>query len=55
MVNLCEHQDGKGPKHDLSLAEALSGNSDDPCVGQFLEFRIVRDPAQPESARCLTR
>jgi FtsP/CotA-like multicopper oxidase with cupredoxin domain len=41
MVNLCEHQDGKGPKGDLSLAQALSGNSSDPCVGKFLEFRIV--------------
>ena len=45
LVNLCEHDDGRGPKEDLSLAEALSGESDDPCVGRFLEFRIVRDPA----------
>src|SRR5262249_29467907 len=42
LVNLCEHEDGKGPKRDLSLAEALSGQSDDPCVGRFLEFRVVR-------------
>jgi FtsP/CotA-like multicopper oxidase with cupredoxin domain len=48
MVNLCEHQDGKKPSKDLSLAEALSGTSADPCVGKFLEFRIVRDPAQPD-------
>jgi FtsP/CotA-like multicopper oxidase with cupredoxin domain len=41
MVNLCEHEDGRGPKNDLSLAEALSGNSADPCVGKFLEFQIV--------------
>jgi FtsP/CotA-like multicopper oxidase with cupredoxin domain len=41
LVNLCEHEDGRGPKDDLSLAEALSGNSADPCVGKFLEFRIV--------------
>jgi FtsP/CotA-like multicopper oxidase with cupredoxin domain len=48
MVNLCEHRDGKKPNRDLTLAEALSGNSLDPCVGKFLEFRIVRDPATPD-------
>ena len=48
MVNLTEHEDGKGPKDDLTLAEALAGTSADPCVGTFLEFRIVRDPAQPD-------
>jgi len=41
MVNLCEHQDGRGPSALLSLAEALSGNSADPCVGKFLEFRVI--------------
>src|SRR5499427_2410808 len=41
MVNLCEHEDGRGPKNDLTLAEALSGNSADPCVGKFLEFQII--------------
>jgi manganese oxidase len=41
MVNLCEHEDGRGPKTDLSLAEALSGDSADACVGKFLEFRII--------------
>jgi manganese oxidase len=48
MVNLCEHQDGKKPAEDLSISEALSGTSSDPCVGKFLEFRIVRDPAKPD-------
>src|SRR5690349_16708517 len=48
MVNLAEHQDGRRVSKDLSLSEALSGNSQDPCVGKFLEFRIVRDPAQPD-------
>jgi FtsP/CotA-like multicopper oxidase with cupredoxin domain len=48
LVNLCEHDDGKAPKQDLTLAEALSGRSLDPCVGRFLEFRIVRDPAKPD-------
>ena len=51
LVNLCEHDDGKGPKENVSLSEALSGKSDDPCVGKFLEFRIVRDPAQPDISR----
>jgi manganese oxidase len=50
-VNLCEHQDGKKPADDLTLAQALSGQSSDPCVGKFLEFRIVRDPAQPDQSQ----
>ena len=44
MVNLCEHRNGKGPAADLTLAQALSGKSADPCVGKFLEFRVVRKP-----------
>jgi FtsP/CotA-like multicopper oxidase with cupredoxin domain len=48
MVNLAEHQDGRRVHDDLTLGEALSGDSDDPCVGRFLEFRIVRNPAQPD-------
>jgi FtsP/CotA-like multicopper oxidase with cupredoxin domain len=41
MVNLCEHEDGTGPHANLSIAQALSGKSSDPCVGKFLEFRVV--------------
>ncbi|HXB71228.1 MAG TPA: multicopper oxidase domain-containing protein [Candidatus Acidoferrales bacterium] len=41
LVNLCEHEDGKGPRDDLSLAQALSGKSSDPCVGKFLEFQVI--------------
>jgi FtsP/CotA-like multicopper oxidase with cupredoxin domain len=48
MVNLAEHQTGLMPDRDLSLADALAGNSSDPGVGKFLEFRIVRDPATPD-------
>jgi len=44
MVNLCEHRNGKKPAADLTLAQALSGKSADPCVGKFLEFRVVRKP-----------
>jgi len=43
MVNLAEHQDGKKVAKDLTLAEALSGQSADPAVGRFLEFRVVRN------------
>ena len=50
MVNLCEHQNGTKPHADLTLAQALSGTSGDPAVGKFLEFRIVRDPAQPDQS-----
>ncbi|HEY2460544.1 MAG TPA: multicopper oxidase domain-containing protein, partial [Candidatus Acidoferrum sp.] len=48
LVNLAEHQDGKKPSDDLTIAEALSGSSPDPCVGAFLQFRIVRDPVKPD-------
>src|SRR6185369_1607578 len=51
LVNLAEHQDGKRVADDLTLAEALSGNSADPCVGKFLEFRIVRKPAKPDNSQ----
>jgi FtsP/CotA-like multicopper oxidase with cupredoxin domain len=47
-VNLEEHGDGKKPSAQLTLAQALSGNSNDPCVGRFLEFRVVRNPATPD-------
>ena len=45
LVNLCEHEDGTGPAADLTMAQALSGTSSDPCVGRFLQFIVVRDPA----------
>jgi len=48
MVNVAEHQDGKKPANDLSVADAIAGKSNDPCVGKFLEFRIVRNPATPD-------
>jgi FtsP/CotA-like multicopper oxidase with cupredoxin domain len=49
-VNLCEHQDGKKPSKDLSLADALAGKSADPAVGKFLEFRVVRKPAVADAS-----
>jgi len=51
LVNLAEHQDGKRVAKDLSLSEALSGNSDDPCVGRFLEFRVVLPLSYPDKSR----
>ena len=51
LVNLCEHEDGAKPGKNLSMSEALSGESEDPCVGRFLEFRIVREPAAPDNSR----
>jgi FtsP/CotA-like multicopper oxidase with cupredoxin domain len=51
MVNLCEHQDGAKPSKDRTLADALGGKSADPCVGKFLEFRIVRKPATSDQSQ----
>ncbi len=42
MVNLMEHQDGKGPKGEVPLADVLNGSyNGDPAVGKFLELRVV--------------
>src|SRR3989440_3524888 len=54
MVNLCEHQNGTAPAQDVSISLANAGASPDPCVGKFLEFRIVRNPAQPDKSAVLT-
>ncbi len=51
MVNVAEHSDGKKPAADRTVADALAGKSNDPCVGKFLEFRIVRNPAQPDQSQ----
>jgi hypothetical protein len=48
LVNVVEHQDGKKPNKILTVADALAGRSNDPCVGAMLEFRVVRNPAQPD-------
>jgi FtsP/CotA-like multicopper oxidase with cupredoxin domain len=47
-VNLTQQTNGKKPDKDLSLSEALAGDNNDPVVGKFLEFRIVRKPAQAD-------
>jgi FtsP/CotA-like multicopper oxidase with cupredoxin domain len=48
LVNILAHENGAIPAGPVSLSQALSGQSSDPCVGTFLEFRIVRNPAQPD-------
>ena len=48
MVNLAEHQNGAKPSKDLSLAAGAVRQVTDPCVGKFLEFRVVRNPAKPD-------
>jgi FtsP/CotA-like multicopper oxidase with cupredoxin domain len=47
-VNLTQQTNGKKPDKDLSIRDALAGSSNDPLVGKFLEFRIVRTPASPD-------
>jgi len=42
MVNLLQHEDGRGPDDLIDLDEVLAGDYDgcDPAVGKFLEFRV---------------
>jgi manganese oxidase len=61
LVNLADHSDDGGgelngakPSRDLTLAQALSGTSGDPCVGAFLQFRVVRPPALPDVSQVPT-
>jgi FtsP/CotA-like multicopper oxidase with cupredoxin domain len=51
LVNLARHEDGREVAQDLSLGEALGGSSLDPGVGKFLEFHIVREPAQADQSQ----
>ncbi len=50
-VNLTQQTNGKKPDKDLSLSEALQGSGNDPVVGKFLEFRIVRTPAAADQSQ----
>jgi manganese oxidase len=52
LVNLQEQTDGQGPGSILTIAQALAGDSSDPCVGPFLRFQVVRNPAQPDQSIC---
>ncbi len=51
MVNMAEHNDGREVNETLSLAEALAGSDRDPGVGRILEFRVVREPSQPDRSQ----
>jgi FtsP/CotA-like multicopper oxidase with cupredoxin domain len=51
LVNLAEHADGRLVAKDLSLNEALSGNSPDPGVGRILEFRIDLAPSYTDNSQ----
>jgi manganese oxidase len=51
LVNLAEHKDGTEPDADLTLSQALATPQCDPGVGKFLEFRIVRNPVNPDVSR----
>ncbi len=42
MVKLLEFSNGRRWDEELSLPEALNGDSDDPAVGALLEFRVVQ-------------
>jgi FtsP/CotA-like multicopper oxidase with cupredoxin domain len=52
LVNLQEHQNGRGPGQILTVSGALSGSSSDPAVGACLRFQIVRNPALPDQSIC---
>ena len=41
LVNLAEHEDGRRPQRFVSISDAMAGNSIDPGVGKFLEFRVA--------------
>jgi FtsP/CotA-like multicopper oxidase with cupredoxin domain len=42
LVNLLRmRDDGRGPKADLSIAEARKRNAEDPVLGDIMEFRVV--------------
>jgi FtsP/CotA-like multicopper oxidase with cupredoxin domain len=50
LVNVLEHQDGKGPKGTVPLADAFSGKYvGDPAVGKFMEFRVKAYAGQDTS------
>ena len=48
MVNLANTRTARSLEGPHDCADALAGKSADPCVGKFLEFRIVRNPATPD-------
>ncbi|MBI2882444.1 MAG: multicopper oxidase domain-containing protein [Candidatus Methylomirabilis oxyfera] len=41
LMNLIEFSNGRKPDDTLTIGQALSGQSPDPCVGAIMEFRVV--------------
>ena len=41
LTNLLKQTDGRKPQGAVSVGQALAGDTDDPCVGPILEFRVV--------------
>src|SRR5467141_3340959 len=50
-VNLTQQTNGKRPDKDHALVDALQGSGNDPVVGKFLEFRVVRRPAVADASQ----
>jgi FtsP/CotA-like multicopper oxidase with cupredoxin domain len=50
LVNLQQMQDGKQPGPVLTVSQAVSGTSCDPCVGAFLRFKILGPPPQADQS-----
>ena len=48
LVNLQQMQSGQLPGQVLSVSQATSGTSCDPCVGSFLRFKITGPPPKPD-------
>lgn len=42
LINRLEFEDGRGPKENLSIRDTLRHKTDDPGVGDVMEFRITR-------------
>jgi FtsP/CotA-like multicopper oxidase with cupredoxin domain len=42
LVNCVQmRDDGRGPQQDLTLAQALAGDPNDPCIGAIMEFKVA--------------
>ncbi|HEY6252726.1 MAG TPA: multicopper oxidase domain-containing protein [Candidatus Angelobacter sp.] len=54
LVNLQQMASGKLPGPVLSVSQATSGTSCDPCVGAFLHFKIIGPPPHPDLSLNLT-
>jgi manganese oxidase len=50
LVNLQEQTNGKIPGNILSVASAMNGDSNDPAVGPFLQFRVLGPPPVPDQS-----